>query len=245
MKNLTKQLTLAVFTIILIFSVTSCMEDLDPGEIAHGDAFIRAYWDGDSVIYNTELYTYSGYEMKTVTAYSSDDTTNVFTLSYNNYKYTFSYVPERSTFSTTVPAATRYYFDVVLENGQEHTAIDYLDTAKVTPPVVSELAWDETAKRINIAWNDVEDADYYRVLLLNDEKEIVYDTDLLYNSKTSLSISAFSSGWYSNKQPTKNSMYQVLVYAYLFEPLATTFDLQCIAVNDLNTIEWMPEQTGD
>lgn len=241
MANVSKSLTLVGFALLLIFSSTSCMKDLDQGDLAYGDAFIRAYLVGDTIVYNTELYAYSWYEMKSVTAYSTDNANNLITLAHNDYNYTFSFIPDRPTFSLTPPVDTQYNFDVVLENGLTFTATDYLDTTIISPPIVSTLSWDTIMKRLNVAWNKVNNADYYKILLLNDENEIVFDSDFIIHTTNSINISAFSNGWNANKQPNGNRIYQVLVYAYLFEPMATTFDIQCIAVNDQNTIEWMPE----
>ena len=239
MKPLNQNKISILIIFLVTFGFTSCLDEGDPGEIAHGDAFIRAYWSGDSVVYNTELYTYSWYEMKTVTAYSGNDTTQLSAL--DDYQFTFSYVPERVSFSTTAPTAAQYYFDILLENGTEYTATDYLKSQTINPPIVSELSWDSVYNRIQLEWEAVEDADYYRVILVNTENENVFDTDLLLLSTKSLSISVYSNGWNANKQPNGNTTFKVLVYAYLFEPEPSTFDIQCIAVNDRHSIEWMPE----
>lgn len=241
MKNYKQPLTLAVVGLSFILGISSCLNDVESGELAYGDAVIKSFWDGDTIKYTTELFTYSWYGINSVSAYAKNDTNQIYDLQPNDYFNTFSYIPDRSQANKQSPLSALYYFDVLLEDGSEYTAIDFLDSTKVDPPVVNELIWNNTFKRLELIWNEVENADYYKVMLLNSSNEIVFNTDLLPVTDTSLIISAYSDGWYANQQPTANGNYLLMVCAYLFEPSPTIFDLQCLAVNDLHNVEWMPE----
>lgn len=217
---------------------TSCIDDSPAEAQAYGDALIRVIKQGDSLVYNVQLYTYSWYAMNEVSAQSSLDSTVTIFLDSINFKYTYAHLPERSTYSSEKPEEQEYYFSVLFESGEELIVDDYLDSSTVNPVDIETLAWDDEDEELSVEWSVPAKADYFKVLLFDEEQQIVFESDLLNRNVTEIDINRYSYGWYTNKQAEVNATYKLAVNAYLFEPMASSFDVQCIAVNDENTFEW-------
>jgi hypothetical protein len=79
-------------------------------------------------------------------------------------------------------------------------------------------------------------------MLLDENKSIVYETELLDASYSSKWITKNTYGWNNSTIPIENKNYTVAVSAYLFEPVVSTFDIQCIAINKLNSFVWKTEE---
>lgn len=229
-------------TILIAFAaiLTSCLGEYEPQYSAYGDALTRVYQDGDSLRYQVELYLYSNFQMSAVTASTKSDPTTLIELDTIRYKYTFVNIPSRLIYNTTAPKADHYLFDILFESGEKIRVSDYLDSTIIAPPQISNLEWNKNNNQIEIEWDVVKNAQYYKILLLGDDKQVAFETDLLHRSQTSFNISKFTNGWQINQQPTENKTYKIQLNAYLFEPVASTFDIQCIATNDQHSMTWLP-----
>lgn len=226
------------FLLILIISLTaSCLDITNDKHVAYGDAIINVYQTADSINYNVQLFTYSWNKMRDVIAYTDAESTPI-VLDSLNYQYTFSYNPKKASFSTSLPTASKYTFEIIFEDGGELLVVDYLDSVTINPPVISELKYDEEEKQIILEWDVVENAQFYKVILIDNENEIAFETELLEYTSNQIVINKYSYGWFTDKQPDGDTTFKVVIYAYLFEAIPSTFDIQCIAINDLHTVEW-------
>lgn len=233
----------ALIIATLSMSFSSCLNDSYNASTAYGDVFIKSTLLEDSTIaYNIELYTYSSSEMASVSVYSESDPTHI-ELDTIDYKYTFAYRPDEVKYLKQPPASDKYFFWVTFQNGEEIMANDYLSTDYLTPPQVDSLIWDNEDKQIILKWKKVSKAQLYNIVLLDSEDKPVFESELLKSNVTNLIINQFTTGWYANKKPTQNGTYRVVINAYLFEPVYTIFDIQCISVNDKNKIEWIVDET--
>lgn len=225
----------AIFT---AFVMVSCINTEYTGQSAYGDAFIKSAMVNDSVVgYNLQLYAYSWSEMKSVNAYSGNDD-NLIALDTIDYKYTFAYQPYRENFSPEPPAEDDYYFRVTFDNDEQTVVTDYLSSLVINPPHIKALEWDDVDKQIKLQWDKVENAQIYSIALLTDAGQVAFESEMLDSTITEKWINQLTYGWHSSLKPTKTSTYKLVIRAFLFEPVASTFDIQCMAVNDLNKIEW-------
>lgn len=233
---------LSLKLLLLLFVFNSCLNNDDYiDRRAYGDAIIRAFQQADSVIYGVQLYVYSSVPMQQVSAFAQNIPDSVIQLDSTLYRYTFTHLSELSTYTTKIPDAQRYLFDVSFAQTDVLRVSDYLDTAVVAPPVINKAEWNNDFKRIEIEWERNTKTQYYKVLLSNTNNEIVFETPLLNGVEKNLQIDSFTYGWLNNKAPLQDTILRVQINAYLFEPVATTFDLQCIATNNLHTVEWKVE----
>lgn len=234
------RLTAIVFSASALF-LSSCLNEEYTGQTAYGDAFIKSVQLNDSTVgYNLQLYAYSWSEMKSVTVYSENDSTE-FQLDTIDYKYTFAYRPEVTTYEPQPPEADKYYFSVTFDNDEKAVVTDYLNTNVIVPPQIKKLEWNNDNQTIQLEWHPVTKAQLYSVALIDQSGKMVYETELLEPTINTYHINQFSYGWYTSDKPTETTTFQIVISAFIFEPIASTFDLQCMAVNNLNSIEWKIE----
>lgn len=220
-------------------ALSSCINTDYTGQTAYGDAFIKSVQLNDSVIgYDLQLYAYSWSEMKSVEAYTESDQATKISLDTIDYKYTFAYQPEVENYSEEPPAENNYFFKVVFDDDEQTIVTDYLSSNSILPPTVDTLEWDDIDKQIKLEWNPVENAQIYSVALISPEGKVAFETDMLDNTVTSVWINQYAYGWHSGLKPEQTTNYQIVIRAFLFEPVASTFDIQCMAVNDTHFITW-------
>lgn len=236
--NLIKFISRILLIVPLFLVLNACLEQTENTQVAYGDAFIKCYRQGDSVLYGVEFFTYSWHSMIDVEVYS-DNRKHSTVLDTFESKYTFAYQPSKSNYSVTIPSANKYTFNVLFEDGNTYSSVDYLDTLVIDPPIVTELLFDDVKNSFYIKWDNVKNAQYYSVILINENNNIAFESELLDRSEIQIWINHYSKGWRIDQKPTANTKYQIAVNAYLFEPAATTFDIQCISVNNQFKIEWL------
>lgn len=240
-------LKLIVFIAFSVFVGTSCSDYLDNEELSKvkGDVFIRAYKKGDTIVYNRLYYAYSNYEMESVIVTGEDNDINI-DLDTIFYKFTYAYIPSRETYTTDQPESGNYLFEVQFEDGTTEMTEDYLEPAYVVPAEYIEIQWDTTSNKLNIEWDKVDNADCYRVVLKNSDEEIVFDSDIINNIYNRISLNNYTPGWKNGLFPDTGDSLKVTHTTYRFEYKISTYDFQCLAVNDENKIAWgTPKQDAE
>jgi hypothetical protein len=227
-----------VFASILFIS---CEKDFfeNTQEEAYGDALIRVYYnENDSLVFSTEFYAYAFTEMESVSV-SSSDTKNPIELDSLSNRYTFTSRPLRESYTSEIPATKSYTFDISFLSGTELKVTDYLTSEYVKPPVFDMFDFNKNTQELNLRWDLDDKVQYYKILVFDPDREIIFETDLLQGFVNSYTLSAQSYGWYaSNNKFKAGSQYIIAINAYIFEPFASNFDIQCIATNDSYRIVW-------
>ena len=234
--------TFAGLIALSLLGLTSCLDTEYTGQTAYGDAFVKSILLNDSVVgYNVQLYAYSWSEMKSVNVYTGSDRENLITLDTIDYKYTYAYQPEEQTYSQDPPEDNQYFFKVVFDDDEQTVVNDYLSDEVIVPPTIKMLEWDDIDKQIKLEWNPVSKAQIYSVALVNPEGKVAFETEMLDRTVTSIWINQYTYGWHSGLKPEQTTSYQLVVRAFLFEPVASTFDIQCMAINDIHSVVWKLE----
>ena len=240
--NIFKRIKSLVIILLIIVSATSCLDMKENEETVYGDAFIRATQLTETTVgYNLELFAYSMSEMSQVETYHDQSSLNI-TLQSVSDNYTFAYQPSETVYSEELPVSGIYFFDATFANGAFYHGSDFLMTTHIDPPKIKKIEWNNEDKNVTIEWVKDEKAHLYRVTLLDENGKIAFESDLLENTISDLWISQFTQGWYTNRKPASTTTYTVLVSSYLFEPVVSTFDIQCIATNGLQKFVWNLEQ---
>ncbi|MBN2805038.1 MAG: hypothetical protein JXR22_00125 [Prolixibacteraceae bacterium] len=237
--NTFKQIFRFSFWALPALLLTSCLKDASNEQTAYGDVFVKAVQLTDSTVgYQLQMYAYSWSEMKNVAVLAQKDST-VYELDTIDYKYTFAWRPLENNYLPQAPAEDKYFFEITFEDGEEQVVTDYLSASMILPPKIKALNWNDENKSIEVEWEPVANAHLYSVTLISASGQIVYETELLDRTVNLYHINQFSYGWYNNRKPTETSTYQVVVNAFLFEPIASTFDIQCMALNNLGRVTWV------
>jgi hypothetical protein len=230
------QLIVPVLFLGMLAMFWSCDKE-DETLTAYGDAFISTISRGDTVYYGLNLYAYSYYRMDEVKVSLLNKTFQV-TLDTLQYRYTHASIPGDDDYTLTPPDSGTYVFDAFFDDGSQHTSADFLDTAVIFPPVVTEAVFDTTNQQFMVKWESVCDKCGYRVMLINESKKVVFQTDLLNYDQNAFSITPYTYGWGLSTQPLGGETYSVVVMAFMFEAAASSFDLQCISTNNENEFTW-------
>jgi len=236
--NLLKNRLTALVFVVGTFFLSSCLNEEYTGQTAYGDAFIKSVQLTDSTVgYNLQLYAYSWSEMKSVTVSSENDSTE-YQLDTIDYKYTFAYRPAETLYLPQPPEANKYFFSITFDNDEKAVVNDYLNSNVLLPPQIKKLEWNNDNQTIQLEWYPVTKVQLYSVALIDQSGKMVYETELLDQTITTYPINQFSYGWHTDKKPTETTTFQIVLSAFIFEPIASTFDLQCMAVNNLSSIVW-------
>jgi hypothetical protein len=239
MRKIGMNLKLLVFVIFSVFVGTSCSDYLDNEDQSKvkGDVFIRAFKEGDTIVYNRLYYAYSNYEMESVTVTGQDNDINI-ELDTISYKFTYAHIPARDTYTTERPGSGNFLFDVEFEDGTTELAEDYLEPVYVVPVDFTTLEWDTTSNKLIIEWDKVDNADYYGLVLKNENEEIVYESGIINNIYNRISLNNYTPGWKDGLMPESGDSLRIIHTTYSFEYQISTYDLQCLAVNDINIVAW-------
>lgn len=224
------------FVVSLTLLLFSCLEEEAP-LTAYGDAFIESVQKGDSILYGVYFWTYSSGKMTKVTVGREGEDKKI-NLDSVAGRYTFSHVPDSLEFKTSKPANAKYIFNVEFENGEQFEMADLLDSSALKPVVIKESYFDSVAENLVVDWEGNSLALRYRVVLEDENKKLVFISELLLPNQTSHTIYLNSYGWTANMQPQGGEKYKVSVSAFQYEPIASDFDLQSISVAESEFIEW-------
>jgi hypothetical protein len=229
------------FNLLLIIALAILFTSCDKEEkiyTAYGDAMIQSFYQGDSIVYGIYFFTYSGDKMKEVTVLEEGSTTEI-VLDSAELRYSFSYIPDSTELTTTKPGKRSYTFHVVFDDGTQYTDTDVLDSVVMNPPVVKEYKYDQEDERFVLDWEVTDGAYQYRVLLENEDKELVFQSELFTSSQTYIWITSNSYGWAIDKQPDGGETYRAIVIAYRYEAIPSAFDLQSISYTTGDYFEWI------
>jgi hypothetical protein len=222
---------------VLTTLLFSCEKHEDQ-KVAYGDVIFRSFNRGDSIVYGVCYYAYSYDKMKEVSV-TKEGTTVETILDSTEYRFTFSYLPDSSVYSSAKPVKGTYTFNAVFDDDSQYETYDVLDSVAITPPIIKECDFNTEDQRFNIDWETVTYADQYRVILENEKKEIVYQSDFLYASQSYISISTTSNGWLTDMQPDGGEKYRAMIVAYQYEANASAFDLQSISFTKGEYFQWL------
>lgn len=223
--------------VILIALLFGCAKEEDI-KVIYGDAIVRSFNRGDSIVYGLCYFVYAYDLMKEVTVRKQSATTEIQLDSTEN-RYTFSLLADSSEYKTKKPDAGRYVFKAVFDNGYQIEAEDYLDSTVVKPPVITKYVFDTVDIKFNLEWKSVTYAQQYRILLENENKQVVFQSNFLSSSQLNMAITSFTDGWLTNKIPQGGEKYRAYIIAYQYEDVATVFDLQSISFTEGDYFKWI------
>lgn len=214
----------------------SCNDDSET-PIVYGDAIVRSFTRGNSTVYGICFFAYSYDRMKNVKVYN-DKTGTELSLDSTSNRYTFSYLPDTSSYSTQKPSRSNYTFKTVFDDGTEIDASDILDSTVLEPPVINKYQFDSVDIKFSLDWDDVKNVYQYRVLLEDPKNNVIFQSDFLPTSQSSITITSSSGGWLSGKIPQGGEKYKAIVVAYQYETIPSVFDLQSISFTEGNYFQW-------
>lgn len=236
---MTHKIQVIFTTLFALFFLSACLENEEVQPTGYGDVVVKTIIRNDTVVYGINYFAYSYSQMDSVTVNRNDETQKI-TLDSLDFRYTFAFTPKYSEYTAVKPQKGSFIFNASFNNNQSDTFTDFLDSTFLSPPIIKKITFNVEEEQFKVEWQKDSKADTYRVILVDDKNEIAFQSELLHPSTTFLLIEANSAGWLKNKLPSSNQVFKVAISAFLYEPVASSFDLQSISINDTSSVIWMP-----
>lgn len=220
---------------VLALSILSCNKK-DDVATGVGDAVVIVKKSGNNTVYGVSLfaYTFSAFQSVKVVSTAAPDKT--FTLKANQgYTSNFYLEAADNDFSTTKPAATTYKFSAIFENGATDEFQNELSDKVVAPTILDTCQYKPTRHLLRVVWKDVTDADSYSISIY-DGSTLVFASLEIANTIRAYSIVSYGSGWASGFTPQNGKTYTVKVYAYLYEPSKSSYNVQAVSVTESQVV---------
>ncbi len=230
-----KQLKIFIAVLLVLF-IASC-DKYDNQATGVGDALIFAKKSGSSTVYGISLNTYSFSDFESVKAYSSKETTKIYTLKASpGYNTNFYYETPDAELSTTKPAASTINFSAVFSNGVTQEFQDVLSDQVLAVPVVNKCEYNATTKQLEMTWTAVTNANSYAIVILDNSK-LVFRSVELASTVVAQDIKAAGSGWATDFTPVSGKSYTVRLSAFLYETgTSSSYDLQASSVAEKSVV---------
>lgn len=223
--------------VVLALLITSCIKNEDDAT-GVGDVLVITRKSGTATVYGLSLFAYTYSNFKSVFAVNSAEPGKTYTLKANQgYKTNFYFETPDADFTPTKPVASSFNFSAVFENGATQEFQDILSDKVLLPAIIDTCQYNTTKHMLRVSWTGgVTDADSYAINIL-DGSDLVFGSTQLVNTVKSYSISANGGGWAAGFTPTGGKTYTVKVYAFLYEPEGTAYNVQALSEAE-TTVVW-------
>ncbi|RKD92663.1 hypothetical protein [Mangrovibacterium diazotrophicum] len=214
-----KKLFATFFIAVSVFAVVSCAsEEVLPK--AYCDTFIISKKVNDVTVHGLGFYAYANVPMSSVIAESpSGEVSQLNSYGANTYEYYKESSDED--FSASLPEIGAYTYTVVPVSGDVLTATDAITSETIEPGTFTSCVFDTGDNRIEVNWEENDDADYAVVVLRNTDGEAVYYSSTLSSSTTTAYIS--SSNWLDGYSPADGVTYTVDLNFFLLESSSSDY----------------------
>ena len=224
--------------LLLTFGMLSCNKN-DDQATGIGDVLIVAKKSANNTtVYGLSIYAYTFSNFQSVKVVSTVDPGKTYSLKSNqDYKTNFYYETPDAEFVTAKPAASSFNFSAVFENGATNEFQDILSEKVLALPIIEKCAYSNTTKpQVDITWTPVSGADSYAINIL-DGTNLVFGSVELANTTKTYSISSSGGGWATGFTPKSGNTYTVKLFAFLYEPQGSAYNLQATSVSQ-TTVVW-------
>lgn len=218
---MTKTLQNCFLIATFVFTFFSCI-NIDSQKEKLTDAYICSKIMNGDTVYALEGYVKSNYAMKSVVMKNPDQS-----LSFNllESSYSAGYFEKEvkdEDFKLQKPATGNYLFEISYQDGTSVEATDYLSSDILEPIGIKSVTPDSVAQSVVVEWVDNTKADYYTVRFLKHDS-IIFLSDWIDPSFSSIKIYASSYGWATNITPEAGDSLKVIVAGILLETGNTVY----------------------
>lgn len=219
--------------ILLLFTGFTACDDEELVAYARGDAFIVSKVFEQDTVYGLALHAF-GYKDFSRVEVTDPDGENIQLLPYNGYTYDYYYEDEDE-FYPALPVAGNYSFSFAFTSGETDTDVDVLNDDVLYPAHITKCEYDATDQRVELEWDNPEDADYFVIFMEEADGDLVYISPALTGTKTNHEIS--SSSWVNGKTPATGTTYTIVINAYMYEPGLDDLNVQGKSITT-RTVVW-------
>jgi hypothetical protein len=226
-----------LYIMVLMVSCTSFFDNTSEGTV-YGDAFIKTVADSSTVLYAPVFYIYGNQPMIKATVAFNETPDDIVILDSLDYGYTFARFPSAWDLKEEKPRKGNYRFEGFFGNQLYSQSIDYLSDKVIEPSEIFMASLDRGNQTISLEWKYDLNAENHKVAIFASNGKVIYESSLLSRSQNSLEIEKTSIGWFNSTLPKNNDSISIEVLSYLFEPILSSFDLQCMSVSKRVVLVW-------
>ncbi|MGD9930907.1 MAG: hypothetical protein AB7U05_12870 [Mangrovibacterium sp.] len=194
-----------------------------------GDAFIVTKVVGDAPVHGLALHAMGNLPFSSVMAVD-DDGTSFSLKSYSGYEYEFYFETDDDDYSDELPVVGTYEFTMNLQRGETLVSTDELTDDIIDPATLTKCEYNATGSRIEVTWEEMDNADYFVVLMKDANNATVFISAALTGSSTGFNISSSTASWASGQTAEEGETYTVEVHAFMYEPTGTSLNLQAKSI---------------
>jgi len=214
----------------LLMSLFSC-NDPEVEKQNLSDAFIISKIVDRDTIYSFGAYVSSNTVMKSVTMKSPDGSISVDLKKSDYYGYYFEKQIKNEDFTLIKPAVGKYKFEIIYGDATAFDTTDYVSSEILEPIAIKEFKYDPEYRSIEVGWVKNKNADYY-ILSFYRHDSIVYQSNSIDPSFSSVEIFEYTPSWYRNINPNSTDTLQIIVTGILCEGEYTPYaDFQSISLS--------------
>lgn len=155
------------------------------------------------------------------------------------YLDTYFKNPADEEFSATMIETGTYQFKGSLGNNEPFTIDDSFYAHIIDFPVIDSIGIDSIGYQVFLFWDPVVDADVYKVNLLNNAGNVVFDGPALTSESNAFVFNIETVGWKTT--PYKGDIFTLRLHAYLFDEDADDtnwfYNIECNAYSETQ-ITW-------
>ena len=222
-----------------VFTFVACDMESDPIPFNAGmDVVVQDIKTDAGIKYSIVVYASANIEIKSAKVTAPGAGGKVYQLTAASNSLQFVYKPQTADYTTEMPAAGDYTFEIISKTDEKITGKDVVGAEKLTPIVIKTTTM--TSHLLKTTWDKIPTADAYVVRLYSANKaEMLFASNLLVD-KAEYEFGANTTGWAYGKSPSINTDYVVELLGVKVETgviIDKWSNLQFLTL-DSKTIKW-------
>ena len=222
------------------FLYNSCLEprlrEPEPFFEGYGDIYVQKKKVDGKTVYAPYYYLHSNSSMYSASVEAPGG--DIVELKAFEYLDTYLKEPGEEEFTTTMIETGTYYFAGSYGDNETFKINDSFYAAVIGFPQIDSVGYDATDYHIYVSWDEVKNADIYKVKLLNQSGVVVFEGPALTSASNIFMIYLDTDGW--TLLPYKGDVYTLQLHAFSLDDEAGIgnwfYNIECNAYSETEVV---------
>jgi len=203
----------------------------------NGDIFVQKKKVNGEIVYAPYYYLHGNSSIHS----ASVETPAGENVELKPYEYLNTYMkePGEEAFTTSMIETGTYYFNGSYGDNKTFEISDEFYARVIDFPKIDSVGYDNTDYHIYIFWDKVNDADIYKVKLLNETGRVVFDGPALTSASNTFAINIDTDGWTTT--PYKGDIFTLQLHAFSLDDDANDtnwfYNIECNSYSETQ-VRW-------